>query len=1072
MVTDIPTPPDKWIVALGGSPAGTFTISKPRSRRYANPQDAYTAAVAALETGQNRHDTVASVVMALVATGAQELLEELEGVWEDVMCHERDTKQQAIDEWVRMVTSARRKHDDATERQAEPVTEGVTPIDWPRLWTLDFGEEWLLEPVFPRGRSISIWAEGKAGKSLILLEWCAALATGKATLLRPASEPINVVYVDNEMTELDVRERLEDMGYGPGVDLSRLHYYCQPEIPALNTPRGGEALTELADGADLVVIDTVARSTSGSENDAETINELARVAIKPLKARGITVVRLDHAGKDKSLGPRGSSAKSQDVDVEFYLDADTDPVNGNTTVKLTTRFARQRWVPPKIDLVRHDDPWLEHRIISAKPIEITDTIRETIELLVDLGVPDTAPGTAAVEALKKAGKGRKRQTVYTAQKARQKLGNTPGNTPGTPIREHFREHPGNTPSQERPNPFDPKAYSVGNTFGNTREHPPLREREHPPVSKDTGSVPTPGFREAIQTTIAGEDVTIHTYQGDEDREALDTFLASADVFGFDTETTGLNIQAGDTLRTIQLATGGDAWVIPAEHRQVAIDALERAGQLVAHNAGFDANTVLEHLGINVDAKLIDTSATAGVLDPRDRSLKTLAEIHVAPDAPDSDRELKAEAKRLGIKVADRFQEIPVDNPVFVRYAGVDAFLVDRLHQKLETDLEDEAPRTVDTVIREQALAAMLWRMQRRGMLVDQDRADTARRHFTTEYEDAMSGLETFGIKSPFANNDIAEALRARGARLEAKTSGGAVSVAKSVLDALATGSGDAATIAQLVRQAKTAHHYRDVYVDGIINRLDSDSRLHPSIKAIAARTGRMSVSDPPMQQLPADDVHVRSMFAADPGFEIIAADFGQIEARILAGYAGDADFTEAVTAGDIHAEIAALAFGEGFTKRQRTIAKRAVFGTLYGGGVTALAAQIGVDEGTMQTILDAFADRWPGVAEYRAKVSRHVAKTGEIRYPSGRRAYLEPEHAYRGVAYLVQGTARDVFADALLDLAATYDDALLLPVHDEIVMQIRQGESTEAIAKCMTREFRGVHCPVDVGRGDSWGAAK
>ena len=224
-------------------------------------------------------------------------------------------------------------------RHAAPSSERgddwIQPIDWPDFWSHDFSaDDWLIEPLVARGRQTAIYSSAKTGKSLLALDIAAAAATGKSVLGHSPQDPIAVVYVDLEMTEADLRERLVDLGYGPDDDLSRLSYFQLPELPGLDRDLGGEILvgTAVAHGAAMVVIDTMARAVQGEENNADTYRAFYWHTGRRLKAAGIALLRLDHQGKDANLGQRGSSAKVDDVDVVF---------------KLTRTHTRVPWVPPR-----------------------------------------------------------------------------------------------------------------------------------------------------------------------------------------------------------------------------------------------------------------------------------------------------------------------------------------------------------------------------------------------------------------------------------------------------------------------------------------------------------------------------------------------------------------------------------------------------------------------------------------------------------------------------------------------------------------------------------------------------
>ena len=243
--------------------------------------------------------------------------------------------------------------DAVTTAADEPAGNVLAPfqIDWATMWTTDHKQaEWLLEPILAAGRNHSFVAAAKAGKSLLLLEACAALATGKPFLAKPETEPVTVVYVDYEMTEGDIKERLQAFGYGPDDDLTRLRYFTTPTINPLDTEHGAAeflaAINEI--GPDLVAIDTMSRAVSGEENESQTSNDLYRLTIMPLKAAGITVARADHLGKDQTKGARGSSAKAADVDIQWQM-----KVDGYTVTMEPT--ARMGWVET-VHIVRDSDP--------------------------------------------------------------------------------------------------------------------------------------------------------------------------------------------------------------------------------------------------------------------------------------------------------------------------------------------------------------------------------------------------------------------------------------------------------------------------------------------------------------------------------------------------------------------------------------------------------------------------------------------------------------------------------------------------------------------------------------------
>jgi hypothetical protein len=282
-------------------------------------------------------------------------------------------------------------------------------VDWAEFWAQDRRDaDWIFEDVLARGRAHAFYAVRKTGKSLLLLFVGASLATG--------AQPIVVIYLDFEMTEADIYERLGDMGFGPDSDLSRLRYALLPSLPPLDEPEGAKALLEQLDAVQaefpdhhvVVIIDTTGRAVAGDENSADTIRNFYRWTGLALKRRGVTWARADHAGKDPTKGQRGSSAKGDDVDVIWKVTRSDDGF------VLQREAARMSWVPEKVAFRQHDGPLRFEPVGSAWPAGT----KEVAELLDWLDVAATAGYRKAAEALRNAGQGRSTDLVRAAQRWR------------------------------------------------------------------------------------------------------------------------------------------------------------------------------------------------------------------------------------------------------------------------------------------------------------------------------------------------------------------------------------------------------------------------------------------------------------------------------------------------------------------------------------------------------------------------------------------------------------------------------------------------------------------------------
>lgn len=281
---------------------------------------------------------------------------------------------------------------------AEETTAAVLypVVDWLTVWAATGDRvHWLVEPIIERGRLYALFSPPKIGKSLLTLELAAALATGRPVLGSPARAPLVVLYVDLENSVADLVERLTALGYGP-EELTDLRYLSFPNLPALDSPRGGRHLLAVAEyhAAELVVIDTVSRVVQGRENDSDTFHALYRHALAPLKAKGITVIRLDHSGKDDARDQRGSSAKSSDVDVVWKLIK-----TGSDTFALDKVTSRTCHGPDNVRLTRRLDP-LRHEVTSEFGPDAA--IIEVVNRLNALGVPTDAGRDRCRDALARA----------------------------------------------------------------------------------------------------------------------------------------------------------------------------------------------------------------------------------------------------------------------------------------------------------------------------------------------------------------------------------------------------------------------------------------------------------------------------------------------------------------------------------------------------------------------------------------------------------------------------------------------------------------------------------------------
>ena len=253
------------------------------------------------------------------------------------------------------------------------IAAAYTPVNWAEAW-LDQPEEtdWLFDGWLETGTVNALFAKPGTGKSLLTLEVAVSIVRDGKT----------VVYVDDENRVKDLVDRLQSFGCAP-EELARLVLYSFASLPPLDSQEGGIHLLALAvtSGAALVILDTTTRMIAGRENDSDTFLQLYRCSLVPLKARGITVLRLDHPGKDAERGQRGSSAKDGDVDTIWLL---SEVVKG-ADYRLERTKSRSGHGPDVFGLLRHADP-LRHEWEQTTCPQ-TDLRTKIIGQLDDLNVP-------------------------------------------------------------------------------------------------------------------------------------------------------------------------------------------------------------------------------------------------------------------------------------------------------------------------------------------------------------------------------------------------------------------------------------------------------------------------------------------------------------------------------------------------------------------------------------------------------------------------------------------------------------------------------------------------------------
>jgi DNA polymerase-1 len=597
--------------------------------------------------------------------------------------------------------------------------------------------------------------------------------------------------------------------------------------------------------------------------------------------------------------------------------------------------------------------------------------------------------------------------------------------------------------------------------------------------------------------VAGDTVDIFYPERRTDLVGFEQFLARGDkVLSIDTETTGLDIfSPGYRIRLFQIGNGREAWVLQADQFADVIRRVLRSGRMfVAHNAPFDLLVLDQTLDVKIEEladRVLDTRIMAHLLDPRQPheggaglSLKPLSAIYVDENAPDTQDGLTKRFNQLGFTKETGWANIPIDDELYVRYAGLDVILDTRLFYELAPLVKDLGLSDLSKF--EHHLSTLLAIIQRKGLRLDVPYIGRLQHDLSEEAAEYRAVAARYGVDNVNSTAQVSAALIGMGEELVERTPSGDWKVDKAVLSPLADldrewariEARDPNPLADAVMRAKRAEKWQTAYVDAFYNLRDANDRVHPSLGGLMARTARMSVSRPPLQQLPSGDWKVRRAVIADPGHVMMSADYDQIEMRILAALADVKGMKKAIAEGrDLHDYTADLVYGPDFTKFQRKLMKGVGFGKVYGGGKVTLARQTGAPIDAVANAIAEYDRTYPEIKQYSARLTRR-AEYGrkEVVTVSGRHLPLDRDRLYSATNYVIQSTARDVLAQAIVDtFDAGLGDYLLLPIHDELLASAPENEAPEVAAelgRIMSGDFYGVPLTA-TGEitGRSWGSA-
>ncbi len=585
-------------------------------------------------------------------------------------------------------------------------------------------------------------------------------------------------------------------------------------------------------------------------------------------------------------------------------------------------------------------------------------------------------------------------------------------------------------------------------------------------------------------------------------------LRQAPLFAFDTETTGLDAQQAQLVGLSFAVEPHEAAYVPLAHdyegapvqldRTAVLLALkplleDPAKAKVGQNAKYDINILangspaIEMRGVAYDTMLesyvLNSTATRHDMD-------SLAQKYLDHTTIAFEDIAGKGAKQL------TFNQIHLDKAG--PYAAEDADITLRLHQALQARLAQTPSVQPVLMDIEMPLVPVLAKIERQGALVDAALLQVQSGELglkMAELEQRAYELagEEFNLGSP---KQLGAILYDKlGMPVLSKTTKGQPSTAEAVLDELAE---QGYPLPEVLMQYRSLSKLKSTYTDKLPGQINPRTgRIHTSYQQAVAATGRLSSSDPNLQNIPirtAEGRRIRQAFVASPGYKLLAADYSQIELRIMAHLAKDEGLLHAFRNNlDVHRATAAEVFGvalEDVSTDQRRSAKAINFGLIYGMSAFGLAKQIGVDRKQSQDYIDRYFARYPGVLAYMERTRAQAAEQGFVETLFGRRLYLPDINAKNpalrkgaertAINAPMQGTAADIIKRAMVNVdnwlsESGLDARVILQVHDELVLEVR--EDLVELVKDEIRQHMSKAAQLDVpllveaGIGANWDEA-
>lgn len=582
-------------------------------------------------------------------------------------------------------------------------------------------------------------------------------------------------------------------------------------------------------------------------------------------------------------------------------------------------------------------------------------------------------------------------------------------------------------------------------------------------------------------------------------------LAAAQIIALDTETTSIEPMLAQIVGVSFSVKAGEAAYVPLMHDYIGAPTQLKKSEFLAELAPFLCDKhkiivgqnlkydieILRHEGIEIEASMRDTLLESYVINSTGsrHDLETLAKNLLNRSSTSFEEIAGKGAKQL------TFNQIDLD--IAVNYAAEDADIALQVDQKLFAQIKAEpAYLSVFNEI-EMPLMPILARMEYTGVLIDakklaQQSAELAKK--IDEYQQQAYKLagQEFNLSSP---KQLQEILYTKmQIPVLKKTPGGQPSTAEPVLQDLAHSYELPAVILQYRSLAKLKSTYTDALPEQINPRT---GRVHTSYNQAVTATGRLSSNNPNLQNIPTrteEGRKIREAFIAPSGYKIVAADYSQIELRIVAHLSQDPGLLKAFKHNqDVHVSTAAEVFDlplDKVTKDQRRIAKMINFGLLYGMSAFGLSRQLGISRSEAQQHMDVYFKRYPKVHDYMQQAREIAAKQGYVETLFKRRLYIPEINSANKQMQMaaeraainapMQGTAADLIKIAMIHVdawlrAEKIDARMIMQVHDELVFEVNENqvEKISAKIKDLMENAAQLSVPliVDIGVGNNWGEA-